>query len=159
MKKRHLTYVFNCFVFLQIFNQINCRKVGGNEINVFDNFFKNKYFLLVIISEVAIQVSTTQFSLLSEFTKQSKLNRGELGGCIAVGSTALLFSVFVKTVFSEKATDKIYGFASRFIDETKDKTSGNKFLDTFNKVNEMKVGDDEEAQSSAQKKGDFEQAV
>ena len=34
-KRLHLTYIFNTFVFLQIFNEINCRKVGRKDFSVF----------------------------------------------------------------------------------------------------------------------------
>ena len=52
-KVLHFTYIFNTFVFLQIFNEINCRKVGVYDKNVFENFFHNKFFLLVIAGTLA----------------------------------------------------------------------------------------------------------
>jgi magnesium-transporting ATPase (P-type) len=45
----HFTFFFNTFVFLQIFNEINCRKLGCDEWNVFSKFFNNWLFLAVII--------------------------------------------------------------------------------------------------------------
>lgn len=52
-KVLHFTYIFNTFVFLQIFNEINCRKVGVYDKNVFESFFHNKFFLLVIAGTLA----------------------------------------------------------------------------------------------------------
>jgi len=34
-KCKHLTYLFNIFVFLQLFNMINCRKIGRRDFNFF----------------------------------------------------------------------------------------------------------------------------
>jgi hypothetical protein len=30
-KRQHLTKIYNVFVFLQLFNEINCRKVGNKD--------------------------------------------------------------------------------------------------------------------------------
>jgi hypothetical protein len=46
-KKSSVTSIYNTFIFLQIFNFINCRKVGSKDFNVFENFFHNVYFILV----------------------------------------------------------------------------------------------------------------
>lgn len=39
--------VFQAFVFMQLFNQINARKLGDKELNVFTGFFNNGLFLFV----------------------------------------------------------------------------------------------------------------
>lgn len=39
-----LTIVFNTFVFMQVFNEINCRKLKSEELNVFKGFFNNLIF-------------------------------------------------------------------------------------------------------------------
>ncbi|KAJ1730145.1 plasma membrane calcium, partial [Coemansia biformis] len=41
------TMVFNAFVFLQVFNQINCRRIQPNEFNVFANIHRDTGFLVV----------------------------------------------------------------------------------------------------------------
>jgi len=45
----HYTQVFNTFVFMQIFNEINARKLGAHEYNVFEGFFNNWLFLGILI--------------------------------------------------------------------------------------------------------------
>jgi hypothetical protein len=47
-QKESLTGIFHTFVFLQIFNYINCRKVGRQEFNVFEEFGHNLYFLGIL---------------------------------------------------------------------------------------------------------------
>ncbi|KAJ1666171.1 plasma membrane calcium [Coemansia sp. RSA 1646] len=49
------TMVFNSFVFLQVFNQINCRRIQPNEFNVFANIHRDHGFILVQIFIVAAQ--------------------------------------------------------------------------------------------------------
>jgi magnesium-transporting ATPase (P-type) len=41
------TMVFQTFVFMQLFNQINARKLGANDFNVFAGFFNNGMFLFI----------------------------------------------------------------------------------------------------------------
>jgi Ca2+-transporting ATPase len=38
------TLIFNAFVFMQIFNSVNCRRLD-NKLNVFEGVFSNKYFI------------------------------------------------------------------------------------------------------------------
>jgi len=52
-KVKHYTFVFNIFVFLQIFNIINSRKIEG-ELNVFSDFFNNCLFVFVLILTVGV---------------------------------------------------------------------------------------------------------
>ena len=40
----HFTFIFQSFVFMQVFNQINARKLFEGEFNVFEGIFKNKMF-------------------------------------------------------------------------------------------------------------------
>jgi magnesium-transporting ATPase (P-type) len=50
----HYTMMFNTFVLMNLFNQIACRKLGWKDINIFDNFFNNLYFFLVIGGEFVL---------------------------------------------------------------------------------------------------------
>ncbi|KAI7860205.1 PMCA-type calcium-translocating P-type ATPase [Circinella umbellata] len=54
------TVVFNTFVFCQIFNEINCRRIDNN-LNVFTNIFANKFFLIIFVICVAGQALIVQF--------------------------------------------------------------------------------------------------
>jgi len=55
-KRRHLTLIFNSFVMLQLFNEINCRKVGRRDFNVFESIFHNMYFIVIVLGTFGIQV-------------------------------------------------------------------------------------------------------
>lgn len=39
-----LTILFHSFVFMQVFNEINCRKLKSSELNVFSGFCNNAIF-------------------------------------------------------------------------------------------------------------------
>ncbi len=93
-KLRHYTYIFNTFVFLQIFNWINCRKIGGKEFNVFEKFFHNLYFLAIVIGTFAAQIVFVQ--IFPSLINCCCLSRGEWGACIAAGSTPLIVSFMLK---------------------------------------------------------------
>jgi len=48
-KALHFTYVFQIFVFMQIFNQINARKLKEDERNVFAGMLKNRWFNIIMV--------------------------------------------------------------------------------------------------------------
>lgn len=48
-KKKHMTYIFNIFVFLQLFNEVNCRKIGRRDFNVLESIFGNYHFIVVVL--------------------------------------------------------------------------------------------------------------
>ncbi|KAI9497073.1 PMCA-type calcium-translocating P-type ATPase [Zychaea mexicana] len=54
------TVVFNTFVFCQIFNEINCRRIDS-QLNVFTNIFANKFFVIIFIICVAGQALIVNF--------------------------------------------------------------------------------------------------
>jgi magnesium-transporting ATPase (P-type) len=53
-KMTHYTIIFQAFVCMQIFNEINARKLGAKEYNVFKGFFNNGLFIFIIFSTIAI---------------------------------------------------------------------------------------------------------
>uniref|UniRef100_A0A4W5NXQ1 Calcium-transporting ATPase n=1 Tax=Hucho hucho TaxID=62062 RepID=A0A4W5NXQ1_9TELE len=56
----HYTIVFNTFVMMQLFNEINARKIHG-ERNVFDGIFKNMIFCSIVFGTFVIQIVIVQF--------------------------------------------------------------------------------------------------
>ncbi|EDR08465.1 Ca-transporting ATPase [Laccaria bicolor S238N-H82] len=49
------TLVFNAFVFAQIFNSVNSRRLD-NKLNIFEGILKNRYFLVITFIEIVVQV-------------------------------------------------------------------------------------------------------
>lgn len=52
----HYTIVFNTFVMMQLFNEINARKIHG-ERNVFEAIFRNPIFCTVVLGTFVAQVN------------------------------------------------------------------------------------------------------
>ena len=42
------TMLFNTFILMHLFNEINCRKIGATEFNMFHNILANWYFIAVV---------------------------------------------------------------------------------------------------------------
>ena len=57
----HYTMIFNTFVFMQIFNEINARKLGEKEYNIFEGFFNNMLFLYIVVATIAIQYFMVEY--------------------------------------------------------------------------------------------------
>ncbi|ESK85120.1 calcium-transporting atpase [Moniliophthora roreri MCA 2997] len=49
------TLVFNAFVFAQIFNSVNSRRLDS-QLNIFEGMHRNLYFVVITLLEIAIQV-------------------------------------------------------------------------------------------------------
>ncbi|KAM4588160.1 plasma membrane calcium-transporting ATPase 2 isoform 6-T10 [Odontesthes bonariensis] len=56
----HYTIIFNTFVMMQLFNEINARKIHG-ERNVFDGIFRNPIFCSIVFGTFAMQIVIIQF--------------------------------------------------------------------------------------------------
>lgn len=103
-KVRHLTYIFNVFICLQMLNMINCRKIGKRDFNVFENFFHNSYFLIIFVGIFGIQYALV--NVFPSITGCVPLSKSEWGTQIAVGSSVLLASLLLKLT-PEKWVNKI----------------------------------------------------
>lgn len=56
-KEKHYTIIFNVFIWANLFNQFNCRRVDPQGFNVFENIMNQNYwFWIVFIFECAIQL-------------------------------------------------------------------------------------------------------
>jgi Ca2+-transporting ATPase len=80
------TILFNTFVFCQLFNEINCRKIN-QELNVFSGITKNKVFLGVMFTTLIIQVAFIQLG--GSFSGTTKLDLYQWVACIVIGAVGL----------------------------------------------------------------------
>ena len=53
--------MFHTYVLMNLFNQINSRKLGATELNVFAHFLNNFYFLLVLLAEFVATFFMVQY--------------------------------------------------------------------------------------------------
>lgn len=98
---------------MQVFNEINARKLKETELNVFANFFNNPLFLIILIVTLAIQVACVEFGGQALRTVPLSLNEHLL--CLGLGALPLLFgpifkltvpsSIFIPLSKPSKASD------------------------------------------------------
>jgi Ca2+ transporting ATPase len=81
---------------MQVFNEINARKLKSSEINVFKNFFNNPLFFIILILTIAIQFACVEFG--GESLRTVPLNMHEHMTCLILGMLPLLFSPIFKIV-------------------------------------------------------------
>lgn len=83
----HFTVIFNTFVCMQLFNEINARKIHG-EWNIFKGMQLNYVFLFVVVGQVSVQILIVQFGGIVFVTRGLTLDLWLW--CIFLGSTELL---------------------------------------------------------------------
>uniref|UniRef100_UPI00398F691A plasma membrane calcium-transporting ATPase 2 isoform X20 n=1 Tax=Pristiophorus japonicus TaxID=55135 RepID=UPI00398F691A len=66
----HYTIIFNTFVLMQLFNEINARKIHG-EKNVFDGIFRNPIFCSIVFGTFAIQIISSIPTNRLKFLKEA----------------------------------------------------------------------------------------
>ncbi|XP_050283499.1 calcium-transporting ATPase 4, plasma membrane-type-like isoform X1 [Quercus robur] len=88
------TFIFNSFVFCQVFNEINSRDM--EKINVFRGIFDSWIFLIVIISTVAFQFIIVEF--LGTFADTVPLSWELWLASILIGAASLIIAVVLKCI-------------------------------------------------------------
>ena len=94
----HYTMVFNTFVWMQIFNEINARKCHG-ELNVFEGILKNPIFCIIWIGTCIVMALIVEFGG-SAFHVTPLPYRMWLSS-IAIGFGGLLWNVFLHFVIPD----------------------------------------------------------
>lgn len=96
---QHFTIIFNTFVMMTLFNEINARKIHGQR-NVFEGFFSNPIFYFIWIGTVLAQVFIIQFGREAFSTKSLTLEQWMW--CLFFGVGTLLWGQIVTTVPTRK---------------------------------------------------------
>uniref|UniRef100_A0A8V5HCS1 Calcium-transporting ATPase n=1 Tax=Melopsittacus undulatus TaxID=13146 RepID=A0A8V5HCS1_MELUD len=84
----HYTIVFNTFVMMQLFNEINARKIHG-ERNVFESIYRNPIFCSVVLGTFAAQILIVEFG--GKPFSCSGLTLSQWFWCIFIGVGELLW--------------------------------------------------------------------
>ena len=79
---------------MQIFNEINARKLGVKEFNVFSGFFNNPLFLLILVGTMVVQYFLVQYG--GPPVRTVPLSQDQHLICIAIGAGSLIWGVIVK---------------------------------------------------------------
>ena len=100
---RHINaLVFNAFIWCQLFNEINARRVD-DELNVFENLTKSRIFMYVLVISAALQVTFMQ--VLFKPFHVLPLSQGEWIFSISVGAGTLLLSYVTKVLTARPCPD------------------------------------------------------
>lgn len=91
----HYTFMFNCFVFAQLFNEFNARRIG-DDWNVFRGLHKNYLFLAVIVITIGLQAFIVEVG--GQFTKTEGLSFELWLWSIALGAIALPLGVVMRFI-------------------------------------------------------------
>uniref|UniRef100_A0A8C2GLB0 Calcium-transporting ATPase n=1 Tax=Cyprinus carpio TaxID=7962 RepID=A0A8C2GLB0_CYPCA len=91
----HYTIIFNTFVLMQLFNEINARKIHG-ERNVFDGIFGNPIFCSIVLGTFGVQIVIVQFG--GKPFSCAPLNVEQWLWCLFVGVGELLWGQVIATV-------------------------------------------------------------
>lgn len=86
--------IFHAFVCMQVFNEINSRKLGEKEYNVFKGFFNNALFQIIIIVTIIVQVVLVEYG--GKNIRTAPLTSYQHIICIVIGMYSLIHSVLVK---------------------------------------------------------------
>jgi len=89
------TVIYNTFVWMQLFNEINCRRIF-NELNMINGVFNNPIFVAIWVFSAAVQVASVQFG--GKVFHTVPLDAYDWVSCIAVGAFSLVLGVFQRFV-------------------------------------------------------------
>ncbi|XP_062404017.1 plasma membrane calcium-transporting ATPase 4 [Sardina pilchardus] len=91
----HYTIVFNTFVMMQLFNEINARKIHG-ERNVFEGIFNNMIFCSIVFGTFVIQIVIVQFG--GKPFSCVGLSMEQWLWCVFLGFGCLLWGQVISTI-------------------------------------------------------------
>ncbi|XP_053508632.1 plasma membrane calcium-transporting ATPase 4 isoform X1 [Ictalurus furcatus] len=91
----HYTIIFNVFVMMQLFNEINARKIHG-ERNVFEGIHRNPIFCSVVLGTFVLQIIIVQLG--GKPFSCTALTLDQWLWCIFIGVGELLWGQFISAI-------------------------------------------------------------
>jgi Ca2+ transporting ATPase len=80
----------------QVFNEINARKLKASEVNVFEHFFNNPLFLIILVATIIIQLTMVKYGGKSMKTVELSFHENVL--CVILGSSSLVYGLLIKSI-------------------------------------------------------------
>lgn len=109
----HFTIIFNTFVMMTLFNEVNARKIHG-ERNIFEGLLTNPIFYSILIITAVAQVIIVQYG--SVFFQTKALSLDQWLWCVFFGCGTLVWGQLVTTV-PTKRIPKTFTWGSGAPDE------------------------------------------
>jgi len=91
----HYTVIFNAFVWCQIFNEFNSRRLD-NEPSAFRGVLRSKIFVGVIISTIITQYAFIEYG--GEYTKTVPLKQSDWMVTVAIGAVVIPIGFFTRLI-------------------------------------------------------------
>ncbi len=102
----HLSIFFDVFVFLQVFNFFNARKLKKSDINICADIGDNYLFVLIVISIFVCQLFIVQFG--GKALKLVPLTMQQHIVCILIGSLSIIWGIIIKTLIPEGILNSVH---------------------------------------------------
>ncbi|CEF71354.1 Plasma membrane calcium-transporting ATPase 3 [Strongyloides ratti] len=100
----HFTIVFNTFVMMTLFNEINARKIHG-ERNIFQGLFSNPIYYIIWIATFISQIFIVQFG--GRWFSTAPLNLEQWLWCLAFGVGDLLWGQVVTSIPTKALSENL----------------------------------------------------
>jgi len=114
-KLEHYTVIFHTFVLMNLFNQFNSRKLGWKDLNIFNGFFNNFKFLLIVLIEFGFQYGIVQFG--GQIFRTSPLDWRQHLTCFMFGLGSIFVGIGSKFIPEKEVGRFSYNFNERDSDE------------------------------------------
>jgi magnesium-transporting ATPase (P-type) len=93
---RHFTFIFNTFVFLQIFNFLGCRKIK-DELNLFEGILRSKLFCIIIFVIIVLEILIITFGgRFFQVYQYYGLNPIQWVISVGIGALAIPVSILIR---------------------------------------------------------------
>jgi magnesium-transporting ATPase (P-type) len=133
--------LFNTFIFMQLFNYLNCRIPNPKSINIFKHFFSNLYFIAIFLISCTVQVLFCQWG--GSAFSVSPLTVTEHASCMMWGAGTVVVSTVLKLTpahWAEKIPMKIR------VDENQEIDPNDRIMAAYNKQANAKVTNKKEVE-------------
>lgn len=101
---QHFTFIFNTFVMMTLFNEINARKIHGQR-NVFEGLNRNPIFICIWLGTFVAQVIIVQFGGFAFST--SALDLQQWMWCLLLGIGELVWGQLITTIPTRRLPKKL----------------------------------------------------
>merc|ERR1712167_419910 len=81
---------------MQLFNQLNSRKLGEKDYNIFADFFNNWMFIIIPIITFAVQMVIVEYG--GRYMRAYPLTWEQNAYCMAIGAFSLIIGLLLKLV-------------------------------------------------------------
>jgi len=95
----HYTLIFNSFVWMQLFNEVNCRMLKG-EFNVFSGIFNNGLFCAILLITGVLQVLIVEFGREAFSVKTDGLDLKGWIISVCIGAISLPVQQIINIVYA-----------------------------------------------------------